>query len=124
LGKKVAIKLIDRNKKSSEEAVARFRREARLAGKIESPHIVQIFDVGEDDAFGLFMVMELLRGEDLRRKLDRVERLPVESALDFARQAAVGLAKAHAAGVLHRDLKPANIFLHHVEGEPGATVKI
>ncbi|MGZ3423737.1 MAG: serine/threonine-protein kinase, partial [Polyangiales bacterium] len=124
LGKKVAIKLIDRKKKSSEEAIARFRREARLAGKIESPHIVQIFDVGDDPAFGLFMVMELLRGEDLRQKLDRVEKLPVAGALDFAHQVVCGLAKAHNAGVLHRDLKPANLFLHHVEGEPGAMVKI
>lgn len=124
LGKKVAIKLIDRKKKSSEEAVARFRREARLAGKIESPNIVQIFDVGEDETFGLFMVMELLRGEDLRQKLDRVEKLPVEGALDFAHQIACGLAKAHSAGVLHRDLKPANVFLHAVDGEGIVTVKI
>jgi serine/threonine-protein kinase len=127
LGKKVAIKLIDRKHNKSTEAIARFRREARASARIESANIVQVFDVGEDPTFGLYMVMELLRGEDLRQKLDRVEKLPVEGALDFAHQIACGLAKAHSVGVLHRDLKPANVFLHAVEGEGGSsgvTVKI
>src|SRR5262245_43337839 len=78
LGNKLAIKLIDARHKGSTEAIRRFRREARIAGRIESPHIVQVFDVGEDETLGLYMVMELLRGEDLRHKLDRVQRIEVE----------------------------------------------
>jgi len=119
LGKKVAIKLIDRRHKTSMEAIGRFRREARASAKIESPNIVQVFDVGEDEVFGLYMVMELLRGEDLRRKLDRAGHLEVDFAADVAHQIACGLAKAHAAGVVHRDLKPANIFLHQPSAEAG-----
>jgi len=117
LGKKVAIKLIDRRHKTSTEAIARFRREARASAKIESANIVQVFDVGEDATFGLYMVMELLRGEDLRRKIDRAGSLEVTFAVDVAHQIACGLARAHAAGVVHRDLKPANIFLHQPSAE-------
>lgn len=112
LGKRVAIKLIAGRHSESEEAVARFRREARASAKIESANIVQVFDVGEDETYGLYMVMELLRGEDLRRKLDRAGKLGVEFAVDITHQILCGLAKAHAMGVIHRDLKPANVFLH------------
>lgn len=117
LGKKVAIKLIGGRHKTSTEAIARFRREARASARIESTNIVQVFDVGEDPTFGLYMIMELLRGEDLRRKIDRAGRLEVSFAADVAHQIACGLAKAHAAGVVHRDLKPANIFLHQPSAE-------
>ncbi len=117
LGKKVAIKLIDNRHKTSTEAIARFRREARASAKIESANIVQVFDVGEDPTFGLYMVMELLRGEDLRHKIDRAGKLDAAFAADVAHQIACGLAKAHAAGVVHRDLKPANIFLHQPSAE-------
>lgn len=119
LGKKVAIKLIERRHARSEEAIARFRREARAGAMIESPNIVQVFDVGEDPTAGLYMVMELLRGDDLRHKLDRVQRVDVDFAVDVAHQIAMGLAKAHAAGVIHRDLKPANVFLHEPSAEAG-----
>jgi eukaryotic-like serine/threonine-protein kinase len=117
LGKRVAIKLIAQRHSRSAEAIARFRREARANAKIESANIVQVFDVGEDANAGLYMVMELLRGEDLRRKIDRAGRLSVEFAVDVAHQILAGLAKAHAVGVVHRDLKPANVFLHQPSGE-------
>jgi len=122
LGKKVAIKLIERRHNRSEEAIARFRREARAGAMIESPNIAQVFDVGEDPTAGLYMIMELLRGDDLRRKLDRVQRVDVDFAVEVAHQIACGLAKAHAAGVVHRDLKPANVFLHEPSAEAGDEV--
>jgi eukaryotic-like serine/threonine-protein kinase len=124
LGKRVAIKLISRRHAQSEEAVGRFRREARASAKIESANIVQVFDVGADPEAGLYMVMELLRGEDLRRKLDRAGKLDVLFAVDIAHQIACGLAKAHAVGVVHRDLKPANIFLHQPSTDPGSADEI
>ncbi len=111
IGRRVAIKLIDREHSKNEETAARFRREARAAGRVESSHIVHVFDVGNDPTFGVYLVMEYLKGEDLRRKLDRVEKLDPAFAADLAHQTARGLAKAHAAGVIHRDLKPANVFL-------------
>jgi serine/threonine protein kinase len=111
LGKKVAIKLIDKTMKESELIVARFRREAFALGQIQSEHIVDVFDVGADARVGLYMVMEHLPGEDLQTRLDREKRLDVTTAVMIGHQMARGLEKAHAAGVIHRDLKPANVFL-------------
>lgn len=111
LGKRVAVKLIDKTMKESEIIVARFRREARAAGQIESEHIVDVFDVGADPRVGLYMVMEHLTGEDLQGRLERDKRLDVETGVMIAHQIASGLAKAHEAGVIHRDLKPANVYL-------------
>jgi eukaryotic-like serine/threonine-protein kinase len=111
LGKKVAVKLIDKTMKESELIVARFRREARAAGQINSEHIVDVFDVGADARVGLYMVMELLTGEDLQGRLERDKRLDVKTGVMIAHQIARGLAKAHEAGIIHRDLKPANVFL-------------
>jgi serine/threonine-protein kinase len=109
--KRVAIKTIDKAHAAVPERVARFKREARIAGSVESEHIVHVFDTGEDDELGLYMVMELLHGEDLASRLVRRGKLPPEEAVRIAWQAARGLAKAHAAGVVHRDLKPANVYL-------------
>lgn len=111
LGKRVAIKLIEPEYAQHEEVVERFRLEARAAGRVESEHIVQVFDVGKDDEHGLYMVMELLVGEDLATRLDREFKLSPALATHIAIQAARGLASAHEAGVVHRDLKPANVFL-------------
>ena len=112
IGKRVAIKVIEHEHARSAELAARFKREARAASAVESEHIVQVFDVGEDPAVGLYMVMEYLAGEDLAERLARAGgRLPVEEAAPIVIQAARALAKAHAAGVVHRDLKPANLFL-------------
>ncbi|MCA9585652.1 MAG: protein kinase, partial [Myxococcales bacterium] len=110
LGKRVALKLIDKSMKESEMIVARFRREAWAASQIESEHIVDVFDVGADARVGLYMVMEHLSGEDMETRIQR-ERMDVRTAVMISHQIARGLLKAHAAGVVHRDLKPANVFL-------------
>ncbi len=124
IGKRVAIKVIEHEHARSSELAARFRREARAASAVESEHIVQVFDVGQDDAVGLYMVMELLVGEDLSSRLEKAGgKIPVEEAVTIATQAGRALGKAHAAGVVHRDLKPANLFL--TEREDGSlSVKI
>jgi serine/threonine-protein kinase len=112
IGKRVAIKVIEHDHARSTELAARFRREARAASAVESEHIVQVFDVGQDEAVGLYMVMELLVGEDLASRLEASGgKIPVDEAITIATQAARALGKAHAAGVVHRDLKPANLFL-------------
>jgi serine/threonine protein kinase len=111
IGKRVAIKLIDASLAGMHDAALRFRREARAASLVESHHIVQVFDVGDDDDLGLYLVMEYLGGEDLAKVLAREKRLVTDAAVDVAVQVARGLVKAHEAGVVHRDLKPANIFL-------------
>jgi serine/threonine-protein kinase len=124
IGKRVAIKVIESQHARSAELAARFRREARAASAVESEHIVQVFDVGQDDTIGLYMVMELLVGEDLAARLENAGgRIPVEEAVTLIAQAGRALGKAHAAGVVHRDLKPANLFL--TTREDGSTsVKI
>jgi eukaryotic-like serine/threonine-protein kinase len=111
LGKRVAVKLIDKSMKESELIVTRFRREARAAGQINSEHIVDVFDVGADPRVGLYMVMEYLVGEDLQGRLERDKRVDVKTGVMIAHQIARGLSKAHAAGVIHRDLKPANVYI-------------
>ncbi len=111
IGKRVAIKVIAGALAQSGEVAARFRREARAASAVESEHIVQVFDVGQDPVAGLFMVMEFLQGEDLAQRLDRERRIPVDQATVIASQIARALIRAHDAGVIHRDLKPGNIFL-------------
>jgi tRNA A-37 threonylcarbamoyl transferase component Bud32 len=91
---------------------ARFHREARCAARLQHPHVVTVFDYGTDTGLDLdYLVMELLRGEDLARRLARQGRLPLDEALAVAHDAARGLAAGHRAGMVHRDVKPGNIFL-------------
>lgn len=111
IGRRVAVKVLTSTHRDHPEVHARFRREARATSAVESEHIVQVIDAGNEPDVGLFMVMELLSGEDLETRLRREKRLDAELMKGIAKQALRGLAKAHAAGVVHRDLKPANIFL-------------
>jgi serine/threonine-protein kinase len=111
-GRGVALKVIHAQMATKADMVARFQREARAAGSIETPHIVQVLDTGTDSRTGvIYMAMELLRGEDVQSLLKRLDRLPVALALRLVGQACIGLGKAHEAGVIHRDIKPANLFL-------------
>jgi serine/threonine-protein kinase len=112
-GRKVAVKVIDgAAADGSPDATARFQREARAAGAVETQHIVQVLDSGVDPPSGTYyLVMEHLDGEDLQHLLDRVGVLAPDVVMRIAAQVCRGLAKAHGAGVIHRDIKPANLFL-------------
>ncbi|NUP13397.1 MAG: protein kinase [Polyangiaceae bacterium] len=110
LDRSVAVKLIVAALGESDMARARFQREAKAAARLRSPHVVQVFDHGEDDGTA-FIVMELLDGEGVDRRLRREKRLSAPVASWLADQIAKGLGAAHEAGVVHRDLKPANLFL-------------
>ncbi|MEU9089744.1 serine/threonine-protein kinase [Streptomyces sp. NPDC048428] len=93
-----------------EEAVARFRREARIVSRIRHPGVVPVYAAGQD-AGQLFIVMELLEGSDLGVLSARTPGgLPLHEALDLALEVSEVLAAAHEEGVVHRDLKPANLF--------------
>jgi serine/threonine protein kinase len=110
LGRTVAIKVLRAG--ADPEWLHRLEREARAASALNHPNIVHIYDVG-DAARGTgayYVVMELVEGETLRRRL-RPGPLPLPELLDLAAQLGDGLAKAHRAGIVHRDLKPENVMV-------------
>jgi eukaryotic-like serine/threonine-protein kinase len=111
LGQQMAIKLMLPAAAGEPQAVERFLREARAAACLKSEHVVRIYDTGTLDSGAPFMVMELLRGEDLGKHLARRGPLPVQEAVDFILQACHAISEAHAKGIVHRDLKPSNLFL-------------
>ena len=114
-GGPVAVKVLAPELAGDAEARARFRNEARAAASVQSPHIVRILDHGLSGA-QIFIVMELLEGEDLGARLARRGRLSVEETTALVHQAAAGLGAAHAAGIVHRDLKPENVFFAQEAG--------
>src|SRR5262249_30901389 len=87
---------------------------------VESEYIVDVSDAGVDEATKMpFMVMELLRGEELGDLLERVGGLPPTDVVTYLQQVAMALDRTHAAGIVHRDLKPENLFLtHRDDGSP------
>ena len=118
ISKRVAIKFIDAEMTSNKDAVARFQREAQAASAVESAHIVEIFDSGITDDGLPFIVMELLRGEDLGHRIKRCGRLELAESLHVITQILRGLHRAHEAGIVHRDLKPDNVFLVDRDDDP------
>ncbi len=123
LERPVAIKLLPANllgdDRQRDEALARFRREGKAAARLNHPNITAVYDWGEhrETRDGIetvfpFLVLEFLRGRDLRSVLDdHLDGLPVDRVLDYGAQIADALAAAHAAGIVHRDIKPANLML-------------
>jgi serine/threonine-protein kinase len=112
LDERVAIKLIlAEDGPKAAEFIARFVREAKLASKIKSEHVVRVLDVARLETGEPYIVMELLEGQDLAQVLASSGPLSVELAALYVLQACEALAEAHALGIVHRDLKPANLFL-------------
>ena len=109
LGREVAIKLIADAFATDAGRLRRFEQEARAAGQLNHPNILSVYDVGSE-AGAPFIVSEVLEGESLRRRM-RGGALPPRKAIDYARQAAEGLAAAHDKGIVHRDMKPDNLFI-------------
>lgn len=107
-GKPVALKWLLRPT-SDERAVQRFTREARAAGRIDHPNVVDVYDLGQEGEAS-YLVMELLYGESLRSRLRGGPLAPSET-IELLGPAMQGVAAAHREGVIHRDLKPDNIFL-------------
>jgi len=109
LGRDVALKILPPGFADDDDRVARFQREAKLLASLHHPNIASIFGF-ETTPECTFLAMELIDGEDLSEILRRGP-LPVDEAVDIARQIAEGLEEAHEKGIVHRDLKPANVKL-------------
>ena len=119
LGKRAAIKILQLKLAANESIVQRFFNEAKIIAAIADPGIVQIFDFGVHQDGSPYIVMELLEGEPLDARLQRLGRLPPGDAARFVRQVAMSLAAAHDKGVIHRDLKPENLFAARDPAMPG-----
>ena len=117
-GRRVAVKVLLREVAESEESFARFRREAEIGARLGHPHIVAVTDFDKLDDGSPYLVMELLAGEDLSRRMGR-GRVPETLTYRVVREVGGALAAAHKQGIVHRDLKPHNVFLVKVEEGEG-----
>jgi serine/threonine protein kinase len=118
MDKSVALKWMKPDLRDDRRMEERFVQEARAAARIRHPNVVDVYDVGHHDG-GLYMVMELLQGQDFAALLD-AGQVPIATALRHLVAAMRGVVAAHAAGIVHRDIKPENIFVaydaQHTDG--------
>lgn len=108
--RRVAIKVLPKDKVDDSSYLARFRREAQAAASLDHPNIVRAYDVDNEGKFH-FLVMEYVEGRDVATIVKEDGPLDYPVAADYTRQAAEGLAHAHQAGLIHRDVKPANLLV-------------
>ena len=118
LKRTVAVKVLKDQMTGDAAFIRRFEREAQSAAALSHSHIVNIYDVGEQDGT-YFMVMEYVEGDNLKAYIRQKGRLPVQEAIQIARQIAEALEQAHATGMVHRDIKPQNILF-----SPSGKVKV
>ena len=111
LAQRVALKVLTPEAAREPAVVERFVREARASAQLRSEHVCRVSDVGSLADGSPYMVMELLDGQDLASVIAVHGALPIAIAVDYVMQACMGVAEAHAQGVIHRDLKPGNLFL-------------
>jgi serine/threonine-protein kinase len=115
-GRRVAIKVLLPWTRAVESLRHRLKREAKLTRLLDSPHAVKILDLDESATGDLYIVMELLEGEELSQLLRREKQISPERATEIGCQVLDALAKSHRLGVIHRDLKPPNIYLCRTDG--------
>jgi serine/threonine-protein kinase len=114
--REVALKLLNESVSAEPAARGRFMREGHANLVLNSPHTAQVLDFGVTEHEELFLVFELIAGESVRDRIDRLGRLPPKAAIEACMQALCSLAEAHEKGVIHRDIKP-----EHLAYVPGTT---
>jgi eukaryotic-like serine/threonine-protein kinase len=129
LGTRFAIKFIEAEYADSQEARSRFDREARAAATIQSKHAIQIYDHGVTEDGRPYIVMELLQGEPLDKRIERLEKeerrtMSLPETARIIQQVSRGLARAHEQGIIHRDLKPENIFIVRSQEDDDEIAKV
>ena len=110
LDRPIALKILSDKYTRNPQFISLFIREARSAGRLSHPHIVQVYDVGKEDSHHYF-TMELVAGGSVEKVIDESGALPLDQALRCARDAATGLEYAEKMGVVHRDIKPGNLMI-------------
>jgi serine/threonine-protein kinase len=120
----VAVKVLHQNLVEDDQAVERFRREARAAARIRHPNAVSVMDFGVTPGGLVYLVMEYLEGTDLAQKLHRERKLSPDETVRLVVQVCAAVAKAHSRGVVHRDLKPENVWLCDDEDSGEERVKV
>ncbi len=118
LGTRVAVKILHPEMVRRAGLIDRFLQEARVSARIQNPHVVRVTDVDRSPDGVAFLVMDLLQGEPLSKKIERERTLSVPVACEFTLQILDALESAHAIGVVHRDLKPENVFITELNGAP------
>ena len=111
IGRTVALKILTEAGCEDAEAKERFLAEARMAGNISHDNVLSIYDFGEDEQHRPFMVMEFLKGEDLRHAIKDGHTGELRDKLKIAVQVARALAYIHTQKIIHRDIKPENVNL-------------
>jgi serine/threonine-protein kinase len=106
----VALKMIRNELIVNEDYIRRFEREAESAAQLMHPNVVVVYDFGEAHG-NYFLAMEYVEGDDLAKMVQQQGVLPIPTACEYIRQAALGLQHAHERGVIHRDIKPANLLV-------------
>ncbi len=123
--RRAAIKVLRSELVRDDQAIRRFFNEARATNEVRHPGIVQIYDCGTREDGSPWLIMELLEGETLSRRIGRVGAMPAAEVIVLGAQAASVLEATHRAGIIHRDLKPDNLFIvNNQETESGERVKV
>jgi serine/threonine-protein kinase len=115
-GRRVAMKVLKPEHAAKPESVARLQQEARIVGQLHHPNITEVIDISQLRDGTHYLVMELLRGETLARRIEQRGALQPREMVHVAMQVLSALTAAHARGVVHRDMKPDNIFLTEKAG--------
>jgi len=123
-GAPLAIKILLADFSGKAELFERFKREAEITSRLRHPNIVKVFDFDQTPDGRPFLAMELLSGHPLDQLIEPGRPMPLARVASILDQTALGLAAAHAAGVVHRDLKPANLFVETLQGSDRELVRI